>query len=802
MDITDINAPKPKKKQRWTPLEISLSVLVLLLTIIAVTMIALYATYDDGICKSSDCIKSAARLIQNMDASAEPCTDFFKYACGGWLKRNVIPETSSRYSNFDILRDELEVILKDVLQEPKTEDIVAVQKAKTLYRSCINESAIDSRGGQPLLTLLPDIYGWPVASENWNQTYGTSWTAEKSIAQLNSKYGKKVLINFFVGTDDKNSTQHIIHFDQPRLGLPSRDYYECTGIYKELWLSWNSLWRPDWPRTQKSTCLCLPSAGIKGVHHHRPANSPGLDVTEFNEDICIIQKRLACTAYVDFMISVARLIRQEQRLPIDENQLSLEMNKVMELEKEIANATTKPEDRNDPMQLYNKMTLAKLQNNFSLEIDGKPFSWSNFTNEIMSTVNINIQNEEEVVVYAPEYLTKLKPILTKYSPRDLQNLMSWRFIMDLVSSLSRNYKESRNAFRKALYGTTSETATWRRCANYVNGNMENAVGRLYVEAAFAGESKHVVEDLIAQIREVFIQTLDDLTWMDAETKKKAEEKALAIKERIGYPDDIISNENKLNNEYLELNYREDEYFENIIQNLKFSQSKQLKKLREKVDKDEWISGAAVVNAFYSSGRNQIVFPAGILQPPFFSAQQSNSLNYGGIGMVIGHEITHGFDDNGRNFNKDGDLVDWWTQQSANNFKDQSQCMVYQYGNFTWDLAGGQHLNGINTLGENIADNGGIGQAYRAYQNYVKKNGEEKLLPGLDLNHKQLFFLNFAQVWCGTYRPEYAVNSIKTDVHSPGNFRIIGTLQNSAEFADAFHCRKNSYMNPERKCRVW
>ncbi|KFO27911.1 Neprilysin [Fukomys damarensis] len=693
MDITDINTPKPKKKQQWTPLEISLSVLVLLLTVIAVTMIALYATYD------------AARLIQNMDATIEPCADFFKYACGGWLKRNVIPETSSRYSNFDILRDELEVILKDVLDEPKTEDIVAVQKAKTLYRSCINESVIDSRRGQPLLKLLPDVYGWPVATENWEQTYGK--------------------------------------FDQPRLGLPSRDYYECTGIYAQ-----------------------------------------------------------ACNAYVDFMISVAKLIRQEEGLPIDENQLSLEMKKVMELEKEIANATTKSEDRNDPMLLYNKMTLAQLQKNFSLEISGKPFSWSNFTNEIMSTVNINIPNEEEVVVYAPEYLIKLKPILTKYSARDLQNLMSWRFIMDLVSSLSRTYKESRNAFRKALYGTTSETATWRRCANYVNGNMENAVGRLYVEAAFAGESKHVVEDLIAQIREVFIQTLDELTWMDAETKKKAEEKALAIKERIGYPDDIVSNDNKLNNEYLELNYKEDEYFENIIQNLKFSQSKQLKKLREKVDKNEWISGAAVVNAFYSSGRNQIVFPAGILQPPFFSAQQSNSLNYGGIGMVIGHEITHGFDDNGRNFNKDGDLVDWWTQQSANNFKDQSQCMVYQYGNFTWDLAGGQHLNGINTLGENIADNGGLGQAYRAYQNYVKKNGAEKLLPGLDLNHKQLFFLNFAQVWCGTYRPEYAVNSIKTDVHSPGNFRIIGTLQNSAEFSEAFHCRKNSYMNPEKKCRVW
>ncbi|XP_036610533.1 neprilysin [Trichosurus vulpecula] len=743
MDITEISSPKPKAKQRWTALELSLSVLVLLLTIIAITMIVLYATHDDGICKSADCIKTAARLIQNMDDTVNPCTDFFKYACGGWLKRNVIPETSSRYSTFDILRDELEVILKGVLEEPKPEDVVAVQKAKTLYRSCLNESIVESRGGEPLLKLLPEINEWPVTVDNWETVYGTSWTAEKSIAELNSKFGKKVVINLFIGTDDKNSMNHIIHIDQPRLGLPSRDYYECTGIYKE-----------------------------------------------------------ACLAYVNFMISVAKLIRQDKGLSVNETQIALEMNRVMELEKEIANATAKSEDRNDPVVLYNKMTLAQIQENFPLEINGRPFNWANFTNTIMSTVKISVANEEDVIVYAPEYLTKLKPILTKYSPRDLQNLMSWRLIMDLVSSLSRTYKESRNAFRKALYGTTSETATWRRCANYVNGNMENAVGRLYVEAAFAGNSKHKVEDLISQIREVFIETLDDLTWMDAETKKKAEDKAMAIKERIGYPDDIITNNEKLNKEYSGLNYKEEEYFENILKNLEFSQNKQLKKLREKVDKEEWISGAAVVNAFYSSGRNQIVFPAGILQPPFFSANQPSSLNYGGIGMVIGHEITHGFDDNGRNFNKDGDLIDWWTQESAKNFKEQSQCMVHQYGNFSWALAGGQHLNGINTLGENIADNGGIGQAYRAYQNFVKKNGKEKLLPGLKLNHKQLFFLNFAQVWCGTYRPEYAVNSIKTDVHSPGSFRIIGTLQNSPEFSEVFKCRKNDYMNPQKKCRVW
>ncbi|XP_017690891.1 PREDICTED: neprilysin-like, partial [Lepidothrix coronata] len=311
MDITEMNAPKPKKG-RWSGLEVGLAVVAALLAIVAVTMIVLYATYDDGVCKTADCIKSAARILENMDPSAQPCGDFYQFACGGWLRRNVIPETSSRYSNFDILRDELEVVLKDVLDTPSTKDIPAVQKAKTLYRSCINETAIDSRGGGPLISLLPNVSDWPVASTDWEASYGTAWTAEAAIAQLNSRYGKKVLINFFVGTDDKNSTAYIIHIDQPGLGLPSRDYYECTGAYKE-----------------------------------------------------------ACSAYVDFMISVAKLILQERNISVNEDEISQQMNTVMDLEKEIANATTKSEDRNDPLLLYNKMTLAQLQNNFSLEINNK-----------------------------------------------------------------------------------------------------------------------------------------------------------------------------------------------------------------------------------------------------------------------------------------------------------------------------------------------------------------------------------------------------------------------------------------------
>ncbi|KAG8136064.1 hypothetical protein E2320_009052 [Naja naja] len=706
MDITEMNSPKPKRKLRWSPLEIGLAAVVLLLAVVAITMIILYATYDDGICKTSDCIKSAARIIENMDTAAEPCNNFYQYACGGWLKKHIIPETSSRYSNFDILRDELEVVLKDVLEKKDNNDIEAVAKAKMLYRSCINETAINSKKGKPLINLMTNISEWPIAADNWDLNHGSTWSAEESIAELNFQFGRKVIINMFVGTDDKNSLQHILHVDQPRLGLPSRDYYECTGLYTE-----------------------------------------------------------ACSAYISFMTSVAKLIRQERKLSINDTEISTEVERIMALEKEIASITTKDEDRNDPLLLYHKMKLSDLQKNFSFEINNQTFDWLKFVNYIMKTVAIEVKNTEDIIVYAPEYLIKLKSVICNYTAREIQNYISWRYIMDMVSSLSRDYKDTRNNFRKVLYGTTSDAAIWRRCANYVNSIMGNAVGRLYVQEAFAGESKHV---------------------------------AVAIKERIGYPDEILTNTEKLNKEYQGLTYKEEEYFENLIENLRFAQKERLKKLREKVDKDEWITGAAVVNAFYSPSRNQI----GILQPPFFSASQPKSLNFGGIGMVIGHEITHGFDDNGRNFNAEGDLIDWWSQESANNFKSQSQCMIYQYGNFSWDLAAGQNLSGINTLGENIADNGGIRQAYRAYESYVQKNGEEKRLPGLDLNHKQLFFLNFAQVWCGTYRPEYAVNSIKTDVHSPGKFRVLGSLQNNLEFSEAFKCTDKDYMDPVKKCRVW
>uniref|UniRef100_A0A674EIK0 Membrane metallo-endopeptidase-like 1 n=1 Tax=Salmo trutta TaxID=8032 RepID=A0A674EIK0_SALTR len=662
---------------------------------------------------SSDCGPTAARLLQNMDATVEACQNFYQYACGGWLERHVIPETSSRHSVFDILRDKLEIVLKGVFETESDQDRDAFKKDF----SRLNSYQLDSK---------------------------QAWSLEDTLATLNSRYHKKVILDMYVWTDDRDSRRHIIYIDQPALGMPSRDYYFNDGNYKRV---------------------------------------------------------LSSTAYLQYMVSMARIAREDRNLTQEDDRVVEEMVQVLDLETDIANATSPAEERQDVTILYNKMTLSKLQESFNLNVSG--FNWTRFVRGVLSSVAVDLQREEEVVVYSSPYLEKMNDVLSKHTVRTMQNYLTWQLVMERVSSLSRRFKDARAHYRKALYGTTVEEARWRDCVRYVQGSMENAVGALYVRETFAGESKRMVSDLISKIQEAYVETLEELNWMDDQSKEKAREKAMAIKEHIGYPDHILEENNlKLDQEYAHLNFSEENYFENVLENLQAEAHKTLKKLREPVDPDMWIIGAAVVNAFYSPNRNQIVFPAGILQPPFFSKQQLQALNFGGIGMVIGHEITHGFDDNGRNFDKDGNMLNWWSNYSAEHFKDQSQCMVQQYGNFNWKLAGGQNVSGISTLGENIADNGGVRQAYKAYMKWVEREGEELRLPGLDMDHKQLFFLNFAQVWCGAYRPEYASQCIKTDSHSPLEYRVLGSLQNFGAFSDAFQCKPGTPMNPEMKCRVW
>ncbi|XP_008051858.1 membrane metallo-endopeptidase-like 1 [Carlito syrichta] len=695
----------------------------------------------DEVCTTPGCVMAAARILQNMDPSKEPCDDFYQYACGGWLRRHVIPETNSWYSVFDVLRHQLEVILKGVLENSTTKDRPAVEKAKRLYRSCMNKSMIEKRDSQPLLDILEVVGGWPVATDNWNTTAGPRWGLEQQLALLNAQFNRHVLIDLFIWNDDQNSSQYIIYVDQPTLGMPAREYY-------------------------------------------------------FQEN----RKQKVREAYLELMVSVATMLRKDLDLPENSPLVQAEMAQVLELETRLANATAPLEERHDITTLYHRMRLKELQREFAL----KGFNWTLFIQTVLSSVKIELLPDEEVVVYGIPYLQNLESIINVYSARTMQNYLVWRLVLDRIGSLSQRFKDMQMNYHKALYGTTAEEVRWRECVSYVNSNMESAVGSLYVKEAFPRDSKTMVQELINKVRAVFVETLDELSWMDKESKRKAQEKAMNIQEQIGYPDYILEEGNKrLDEEYSSLNFSEDLYFENSLQNLKAGAHRSLKKLREKVDQNLWIIGAAVVNAFYSPNRNQIVFPAGILQPPFFSKEQPQALNFGGIGMVIGHEITHGFDDNGRNFDKNGNMMDWWSNFSTEHFQEHSACMVYQYNNYSWDLAGQQNVNGFNTLGENIADNGGVRQAYKAYLKWMAEGGKDHQLPGLDLTYDQLFFINYAQVAAQSPSPASPVFGGPAPVASPPrHHRVLGSLQNLVAFADAFHCARGTPMHPKERCRVW
>uniref|UniRef100_A0A8B9HWY8 Membrane metallo-endopeptidase-like 1 n=1 Tax=Astyanax mexicanus TaxID=7994 RepID=A0A8B9HWY8_ASTMX len=646
------------RKERWTVVEVGLSVLLVAVSCALAGLCAVYVTAVRGqfgraprstqslegcpssrnVCTTPACVTAAARLLQNMDQDVEPCQNFYRYACGGWLDRHVIPETSSRYSVFDILRDELESILKG-------QSCCHIPVPSAVFCGTLFSDLIEKRGAQPLLDLIDYVGGWPVASDEWN-------------------------------------------------------------------------------------------------------------VRE---------------AYLQFMISVMLMTREARNLTSNETIVREDALQVMHLEMDIANVTIPAQDRLDVTSLYNKMALSDLHRKFSLN----GFNWTRFVLGVLSEVSITAQPDENVVVYCDQYLQKLGEVLARYNNRTLRNYLIWHLVIDRVSSLSSRFKDARAQYKKALYRNTMVEARWRDCVRYVQNTMENAVGALYVKQTFAGESKRMVtrSEHITFYRAVpfFIPTLEELSWMDDQSKKMARQKA-----RKCHRNALLS-------------------FLIVV-----------KLLRLHLARIRCVTGFLPITTTQSAQLSlcPTVFPAAILQPPFYSKDQLQALNFGGIGMVIGHEITHGFDDNGRNFDKDGNMLNWWSNFSAEHFRAQSQCMVQQYGNFTWDLAGGQKVCGVSTLGENIADNGGVRQAYKAYKKWRETEGEEPYLPGLNLNNDQLFFLNFGQVWCGTYRAEYASHSIRTDSHSPLDYRVLGSLQNFDAFSEAFHCKPGSPMNPPVKCRVW
>ncbi|XP_071805577.1 endothelin-converting enzyme 2-like isoform X1 [Asterias amurensis] len=493
-------------------------------------------------------------------------------------------------------------------------------------------------------------------------------------------------------------------------------------------------------------------------------------------------------AYFKYMRRVTELIGAEGE------EVERQLRNIWEVGVSIANLSMVLDDfeNMDYEDFFNYMSVKEMQTLFPA------FDWLDYLNYLFKETHVKIDENEQVIVFTPKYLAAVSEFILNTDQVALHNYMIWSLITSHTNYLSEDFRRAEDDLDKELYGQTSDMPKWRACISATDENLGFALGALFVKETFKGKSKERASAMVEEIRSAFKNNLPDLEWMDEETRHAARDKANAILDLIGFPDFILAHK-KLDASYEELEINSTDYFGNNIRISQFHTRQELQELRQKVNRGEWEMTPPQVNAYYSPPKNEIVFPAGVLQAPFYDKDYPRSLNFGGMGVIMGHEITHGFDDSGRKYDKYGNLKQWWNNDTIERFENQIKCMVDQYSEYE---VNGAYIDGKMTLGENIADNGGLKSAYRAYEDWIKEHGPEKPLPALGLSHKQLFFVGFAQVWCSSKTPKEAQIDLITDNHSPAKYRVIGTLSNSEDFAREFNCPVGSLMNPKDKCEVW
>ncbi|NWY03936.1 PHEX Metalloendopeptidase, partial [Nothoprocta ornata] len=678
-------------------------------------------------CLTSECIEAAAAILGKINQSVDPCENFYRFACDGWISNHPIPEDMSNYGVYPWLRHNVDLKLKALLEKPisKRRDTEAVQKAKILYASCMNEHKIEKADVKPLLSILKHSpFRWPVLESNigpeglWSER---RFSLVQALATLRGQYSNSVFIRLYVAADDKMSNQYILKLDQASLSLASReDYLENTTEAKSY-----------------------------------------------------------RDAFLQFMVDTAVL------LGANASRAESDMKSVLKLEIKIAEIMIPYENRTSEV-MYNKMNISEL----SAMIP--QFDWLGYIKKVIDTRLYpelkDIGPSENVIVRVPQYFKDLFRILENERKKTLANYLVWRMVYSRLFNLSRRFQYRWLEFSRVIHGTTTLLPQWDKCVDLVESALPYVVGKMFVNAHFQEDKKEMMEELTEGIRWAFIDMLEkENDWMDSETKRKAYEKAKAVMAKVGYPQ-FIKNDTYINEDIKTMKFSESDFFGNVLQTRKYTAQSDFYWLRKEVPKTEWFTSPTTVNAFYSASTNQIRFPAGELQKPFFwGTEYPRSLSYGAIGVIVGHEFTHGFDSNGEYL-------------SISDQKGSSET-----GQMT-DVLSFCQVKGKRTLAENIADNGGLREAFRAYRRWIaeKRGGEEEpLLPGLEFTHNQLFFLSYAHVRCNSFRPESAREQIHIGAHSPPQFRVIGAMSNFEEFRKAFNCPVNTTMNRgAESCRLW
>jgi putative endopeptidase len=478
---------------------------------------------------------------------------------------------------------------------------------------------------------------------------------------------------------------------------------------------------------------------------------------------------------VDYVTQVFTLEGQNPQQAADSAQAVLKIETVLAQDSMDRTERRKPENRDHKMSRSEAVAL------------GPSFNLDEYFSKVGAPAftQLNVTN--------PEFFKKVNAEIESESLDSLKTYITWHVLHSAAPWLSQPFVEANFKYQQALTGQKEIQARWKRCVNLVDQELGEALGQRYVEVAFSPESKARMLKMVDMLEKSLSEDIQNLSWMSDETKKQAQVKLKAIHNKIGYPD--------VWRDYSSVAIKPGDLVGNIQRANVFESKREINKIDKPLDRKEWGMTPPTVNAYYSSNYNEIVFPAGILQPPFFDPKMDDSVNFGGIGLVIGHELTHGFDDQGRKFDPQGNFRDWWTKQDGEEFEKRASCVANEYSNFV--AVDDLKLNGRLTLGENTADNGGARVALMALQHVIadEKSGKEgQSIDGY--TPQQRFFLGFGRVWCEKRRPEVARMRVLTDPHSPGKYRVDGVVQNMPEFQKAWSCKAGQPMVSENACRVW
>ena len=646
-----------------------------------------------------------------IDKTADPCNDFYQYACGNWNKQNPIPPDQVRWGRFNELAERNNYLLyndlKMAAEAPKTP---LQKKYGDFFAACMNTETADSLGAKPLAPELEEIGGLKDARE----------LGQFEVASF-QKHGGSGFFRVGVQQDQKDSRQQIAITGQGGLSLPDRDYY-------------------------------------------------------LNDDARSVKLREQYVAHVTKMFGLAGDTPE---------QAAKEAADVMRIETALAKGSMGRVEMRDPAKRYHIMTVAELT------AQSPSFDWKMYMD------GVGLGAAKTLNVSSPGYVKAVQEVVSTEKIDAVKSYLRWHAIHGDAPLLSKPFVDENFAFfNQTLNGQKEQQPRWKRCTRMTDQALGEAVGQDWVKQNFPPDAKDNMEKLVKALETAMAEDIRQLPWMSAETKVEAKKKLDAIRDKIGYPEHW--------RDYSSMAVKRDDLLGNEERASIFEDKRDLAKLGKPVDEREWGMTPPTVNAYYNPPQNDINFPAGILQPPFFDNSMDPAVNFGGIGVVIGHEMTHGFDDQGSKYDLNGNVRQWWTDEDRAKFNERTECTAKEYDGF--EVTPGQKLNGHLTLGENTADNGGIRIAYQALMETIAKQGGDG--SGFADGKKdgytpaQRFFISFGQVWCQNATEQSARVLAKTDPHSSGEWRVKGTVQNFEEFGKAFGCKAGQPMMPVNACRTW